>query len=67
MSQESFIDEWERDLIGKKVLATMVGDKWFEGTLLYVRDLFAPYVVEINGEPRSFIQIEGIKSEATND
>ena len=40
------IEQWEQDLIGKPVEASMNFEDWFKGTLTEVIDLFAPYRVK---------------------
>jgi hypothetical protein len=50
-------EQWELDLIGKKVEATMNGDEWIKGTLVKIIDLFVPYIVSTESGERGFITI----------
>lgn len=50
-------EQWERDLIGKDVEATMDGETWFKGTLVKIIDLFVPYVVLTETGEKGFITI----------
>jgi hypothetical protein len=52
------IEQWEADLIGKPVEASMDGKTWRAGTLVEIIDLFVPYRVELAvGEIRTFAEI----------
>jgi hypothetical protein len=55
--------EWEQNLLGKDVEATMDGKTWFAGRLEKIIDLFVPYVVYVfeSNECRGFIEIRGKK------
>jgi len=50
-------EQWERDLIGKEVEATMNGETWIKGTLVKIIDLFVPYVVLTETGEKGFITI----------
>jgi len=39
---------WEKELIGKRVLASQDGKTFFPGTLKKVIDMFAPYGVQVD-------------------
>ena len=53
-------EQWERDLIGKQVEATMNGETWIKGVLVKVIDLFVPYIVLTETGEKGFITIRPI-------
>ncbi len=54
-----YVEQWEANLIGKGVQASMDGKTWFAGTLLEVIDLFTPYRVRLasTDEVRAFSEV----------
>ena len=55
------IEQWEQYLIGKPVRASMNEVDWFNGTLVEIIDLFAPYRVRReDGQTAILIHIEGV-------
>lgn len=54
-------EQWELDLIGKEVEASMDGETWFKGTLVKIIDLFVPYIVLTEAGEKGFTTIRGIR------
>jgi hypothetical protein len=58
------IKQWELDLIGKEVEASMNGETWFNGTLVKIIDIFVPYIVLTDMGERGFLTMrKPIRSE----
>lgn len=53
------MEDWEKQLIGKEVSATMNGVDFRKGILEEVQDFFIPYKVKLeSGESRYFVSVK---------